>query len=104
MYSPTKILESKYISRQCDNFAQHYQSPCISMGIKVGGMIIGLIINVLQLESESLEQLFLPSLWCDITCCQTQPPAQDMFDHQLINPFTFLTSHLTLTMKYINIK
>ena len=70
------------------------------MGIEVGGMIIGLIINVLQLESESLEQLFLPSLWCDITCCQTQPPAQDMFDHQLINPFTFLTSRLTLTMKY----
>ena len=28
------------------------------MGIEVGGMIIGLIINVLQLESESLEQLF----------------------------------------------
>ena len=55
MYSPTKILELKYISRQCDNFAQHYPLPCISMGIKVGGMIIGLIINVLQLESESLE-------------------------------------------------
>ena len=55
IYSPTKILELKYISRQCDNFAQHYPLPCILMGNKVGGMIIGLIINVLQLESESLE-------------------------------------------------
>ena len=44
------------------------------MGIEVGGMIIGLIINVLQLESESLEQLFLPSLWCDITCCPNPTP------------------------------
>jgi len=55
MYSPTRILELKYISRHRGNFAQHYQLPRTSMGIEVGGMIIGLIISVLQLESESLD-------------------------------------------------
>ena len=70
------------------------------MTSKVGGMIIGLITNVLQLESESLEQLFCHHCGVILLVAQTQSPTQDMFDHQLINPFTFLTSHLTLTMKY----
>ena len=66
-------------------------------------MIISLIINVLQLESESLEQLFCRH--CGVILLVAKPnPRPRLFDHQLINPFTFLTSHLTLTMKYINIK
>ena len=70
------------------------------MGIEVGGMIIGLIINVLQLESESLEKLFCNHCGVILLVAQTQPPTQDMFDHQSINPFTVPTARLTLTMKY----